>query len=176
MRIEATRLTGCFVIELERRVDERGFFARSFCAEEFARAGLPDSFPQHNISHNARRGTLRGLHFQNAPYEEAKLVRCLRGAIIDVVVDLRSGSATRGEWIKAELSAENGRALFIPEGFAHGFQTLVDDTDVHYLMSIPYVPGHANGVRWDDSAFAIDWPLSHPFLSGRDAGYPDWKP
>lgn len=176
MRIEETSLSGCFILELDRREDERGFFARSFCTSEFAGAGLPHHFPQHNISHNMRRGTLRGMHFQNAPHAEAKVVRCTRGAIVDVVIDLREGSASRGKWIKVELTAETGRALFVPEGFAHGFQTLANDTDVSYLMSVPFTPGHGQGVRWNDPAFGIDWPLPFAFLSERDGAYPDWMP
>ena len=176
MDIRETSLSGCYVIELNRQVDERGFFARSFCGNEFVRAGLPREYPQHNISHNKCRGTLRGMHFQKEPYEEAKVVRCVRGAIVDVAIDLRASSSTRGQWIMTELTSDNGRALYVPKGFAHGFQTLADETDVHYLMSIPYTPGHSNGVRWNDPAFAIDWPVANPILSARDSTYPDWKP
>ncbi len=167
-----TELAGVWRIDLERRADLRGQFARSFCAEEFAAHGLPAGFVQCNISCNARRGTLRGLHWQADPHPEGKLVRCTRGAIFDVAVDLRPGSPTLHRWIGVELSADNGSALFIPPGFAHGFQTLADTTEVFYQMTEPYRPGLSRGARWDDPAFGIQWPLPDPLLSERDLNHP----
>ncbi|MGH8687222.1 MAG: dTDP-4-dehydrorhamnose 3,5-epimerase [Burkholderiales bacterium] len=164
-------LAGAFAIELERLEDERGFFARSFCAEEFRRHGLNPAVAQCNVSWNHNRGTLRGLHYQAAPHEEAKVVRCTRGAIWDVIVDLREESATRLRWHAAELNAANRLALYVPEGFAHGFQTLADDAEVLYQMSVPYQPELARGLRWDDPKLAICWPLPGPTLSERDRSY-----
>lgn len=172
MRFTETALKGAFLVELEPHRDERGFFARTFCAEEFARAGLPTAFPQCNLSANARAGTLRGMHFQGEPAPEGKLVRCSRGAIFDVIVDLRRDSPTHRQWRGFELTAENGSALYIPPGFAHGFQTLVDETDVFYQMTVPYHPAAQGGVRWNDPAFGIGWPLPVSGLSPRDAAYP----
>jgi dTDP-4-dehydrorhamnose 3,5-epimerase len=166
-----TPLAGCHVVDLECLEDERGFFARSFCQDEFRKHGLQPEIAQCNVSWNRRRGTLRGLHFQAAPHEEAKVVRCTRGAIWDVVVDLREGSATRLRWHAVELSAENRRALYVPEGFAHGFQTLADDSEVLYQMSESYYPELARGVRWDDPRLGIKWPLPDPILSARDRSY-----
>ena len=171
MKLSPVSLAGAFVIDLERIEDDRGFFARSFCAEDFRKAGLDPAVAQCNVSFNARRGTLRGLHFQAAPREEAKLVRCTRGAIFDAIVDLRADSPTRRKWFGAELSAANRRALYVPKGFAHGFQTLVDDSEVLYMMSEFHDPGLARGVAWNDPAFAIEWPISNPFISERDRGY-----
>jgi dTDP-4-dehydrorhamnose 3,5-epimerase len=179
MRLQATPLSGALVVEQDRRGDERGFFARTFDAEAFAAAGCDARVAQCNTSYNEHAGTLRGLHFQAAPHGEAKLVRCTRGAIFDVCVDLREGSATRGEWFGAELTADNGRALFIPDGFAHGFQTLADGAEVSYQMSVAYVAEAARGVRWDDPAFGIDWPAPPAggrTISERDATYPSWTP
>lgn len=164
---------------LETIGDERGWFARTFDAEVFAAHGLDPAVVQCNVSYNARAGTLRGMHFQADPHGEDKLVRCQRGALFDVIVDLRADSATRGQWFGVELTPENGRSLFIPKGFAHGFQTLADDTEVHYQMSTPYVPGAGDGVRWDDPAFGIEWPPAPAggrIISERDAAYPDHAP
>jgi len=166
-----TPLAGAYVLELDRLEDERGFFARSFCQEEFRKRGLRAAIAQCNVSWNRRRGTLRGLHFQAAPHEEAKVVRCTSGAIWDVMVDLRESSATRLGWHAVELGAENRRALYLPEGFAHGFQTLADDSEVLYLMSESYYPELARGVRWDDPRLGIKWPLPDPILSQRDRSY-----
>jgi dTDP-4-dehydrorhamnose 3,5-epimerase len=166
-----TPLAGAFVVEVERLGDERGFFARSFCQEEFRKHGLRPAVAQCNVSWNRSRGTLRGLHFQAAPHPEAKVVRCTRGAIWDVAVDLRQDSATHLQWHAVELSAENRRALYVPEGFAHGFQTLADDTEVLYQMSDSYYPDLARGVRWDDPKLGITWPLPDPILSERDRSY-----
>jgi dTDP-4-dehydrorhamnose 3,5-epimerase len=179
VRLRETPVAGVYFAEPERIEDERGFFARTFSAAEFAARGLDTRVEQCSTSFNARRGTLRGLHFQAAPHGEAKLVRCTRGAIFDVAVDLRPDSPSYLRWVGAELSAGNGRALYIPEGCGHGFQTLVDDSEVHYQISTAYVPEAARGVRWDDPAFGIDWPPAPPggrTMSARDAGYPDFTP
>lgn len=172
MRFTPTELSGACLVDLARHEDERGWFARSFCTEEFAAHGLPVSFPQHNVSFNRRRGTIRGLHYQTAPFEEPKVVRCVRGAILDVIVDIRPGSATFRRWISAELDAGNGRALYIPPGFAHGFQTLAYDSEVLYLMGERYAPGHAAGIRYDDPAIGIVWPLPPAVISERDLAFP----
>lgn len=169
-----TALVGAFVIELERREDERGFFARSYCQREFEAHGLDPAVVQCNVSFNRRRGTLRGMHWQEEPHGEAKLVRVTRGALWDAIVDLRPDSPSHCRWVGVELTAENHRALYIPRGFAHGFQTLTDDVEVFYQMSAFYVPEAQRGVRWDDPAFGIEWPILPPFLSVRDATYPDF--
>lgn len=174
-----TPLAGVWVIELDRLSDERGWFARTFDREEFEAHGLNPEVVQTNASFNTARGTLRGMHYQAEPHGESKVVRCVSGAIFDVAVDLRPGSPTRGQWHGVELSAENRRSFYIPAGLAHGFQTLEDDSEVHYLMGSPYVPGSGGGVRWDDPAFRIDWPPAPPggrVISRRDAGYPDFSP
>ena len=176
MIFQSTTLPGAMVVELERREDERGFFARSFCRREFEAHCLEPCVAQCNVSFNRRRGTLRGMHWQAAPHAEAKLVRVTRGALWDVIVDLRPDSPACGRWFGVELNAENRRALYIPQGFAHGFQTLVDDVEVFYQMSTVYVPEAQRGARWDDPAFGIDWPIRPPFLSDRDASYPDFQP
>ena len=165
-------LAGAFVVELERREDDRGFFARSFCQDEFAKHGLNPRVVQCNVSFNAKRGTLRGMHYQAKPHEEAKVVRCTHGAAWDVMVDLRPQSPTFRRWHGVELSAANRRALYIPEGLAHGFQTLTDDAELLYLMSEFYHPECARGVRWNDPAFRIEWPLKDPQMSERDRTFP----
>jgi dTDP-4-dehydrorhamnose 3,5-epimerase len=172
---EETTLSGAFVIDLERREDERGFFARTWCANELREHGLNTRLVQANMSWNPRQGTLRGMHFQHPPHAEAKVVRATRGAIYDVIIDLREGSETYKQWIGVELSADNGRALYVPEGFAHGFQTLAPDVEVHYLVTEFYTPEAEGGVRWDDPAFGIDWPdPANAFLSEKDAAWPDY--
>jgi dTDP-4-dehydrorhamnose 3,5-epimerase len=171
-----TLLPGAFRIDVEPHGDDRGLFARTFCADEFAAHGLPRSFVQCSTSYNARRGTLRGLHWQAAPQEEAKLVRCTRGRAFDVIVDLRPQSPTYRRSASAELSQDNRTAIFAPEGFAHGFQTLEDDTEILYQMTAFYAPELARGARWDDPAFAIAWPLAQPILSPRDASFPPFAP
>jgi dTDP-4-dehydrorhamnose 3,5-epimerase len=176
MRISQTRLSGSFIIDLDRHEDERGYFARTYCRNEFAAAGLPTEFVQQNISHNIKRGTIRGMHLQKSPGQEGKLVRCVHGAIHDVLIDLRPDSLTRGQWIASTLSRENGRAVYIPPGFAHGFQVLEDGSDVLYCMTNFYDPAFASGVRWDDLAFAIPWPIANPSVSGRDRDFPDYHP
>jgi dTDP-4-dehydrorhamnose 3,5-epimerase len=175
MIFHETGLSGAYLVELERRIDERGFFARSWCQREFAERGLNSNLVQCNISFNKERGTLRGLHFQLAPYEEAKLVRCTQGAICDVIVDLRRSSPTFRKHYRAQLDAENRLMLFVPEGFAHGFQTIRDASEVFYQMSEFYVPeAAATGVRWNDPAFGIEWPIANPVMSERDRTYPDF--
>jgi dTDP-4-dehydrorhamnose 3,5-epimerase len=167
-----TKLGGAFIIEPERREDDRGFFARTWCQQEFRARGLSTRLVQCNISFNRNKGTLRGMHYQAAPFEEAKLVRCTGGAIYDVIVDLRPQSGTYKQWIAVELSSENRTMLYIPEGFAHGFQTLVDHTEVFYQMSEFYAPAFARGVRWNDPAFGIQWPPDNQIISSRDQQYP----
>jgi dTDP-4-dehydrorhamnose 3,5-epimerase len=176
MRFDETELAGVFLIELDRIEDARGFFARTYCEREFTAQGLDGRFVQCNLSHNTARGTLRGLHFQREPRPETKLVRCIRGAIYDVVLDLRKDSTTYLRWVAVELSARNSLALYIPAGLAHGFQTLEDDTDVWYQMGEFYTPELAAGVRWNDPAFGIRWPIENPILSGKDRSYPDYIP
>ena len=156
--------------------DDRGLFAYGFRADEFARHGLIPTIAQINLSHTRDRGTLRGMHFQVAPHEEAKTVRCVRGAAYDVIVDLRPGSPTCCRWFGTELTADNRRALYVPPGFAHGFQTLTDDVEVIYLVSAYYAPAHAGGVRWNDPAFRIAWPLDPVKMHERDRTYPDFRP
>jgi dTDP-4-dehydrorhamnose 3,5-epimerase len=171
VRFHPTPLAGAFAVELARVEDDRGFFARSFCVEEFRAHGLNPAVAQCNVSWNRRKGTLRGLHFQARPHEEAKLVRCTRGAVWDVIVDLREDSPTRLRWHAVELSADSRLALYVPEGFAHGFQTLQDDCEVLYQMAVPYRPELARGVPWNDPKLAIAWPLKDPILSERDRSY-----
>lgn len=174
MRFTATAIAGVVVVDLEPRSDARGAFARLHCPEEFAAAGHPFAPSQTSLSRNPAAGTLRGLHYQPAPHAEVKLVRCVRGRIYDVAVDLRPGSPTHRQWTAAELCAETGRALLVPEGVAHGFLTLEPDSDVIYQISPAYQPGHEAGVRWDDPAFAIAWPAVPALISPRDAGYRDY--
>lgn len=169
-----TPLVGAFIIEPERREDERGFFARTWCQREFTAHGLNPRLVQCNISFNKKKGTLRGMHYQAAPYEEAKLVRCTYGAIYDVIVDLRPASPTFKQYFGVTLTAEARNALYIPEGFAHGFLTLADESEIFYQMSEFYAPDYAGGVRWDDPAFGINWPASVQVISERDAAYPDF--
>lgn len=167
-------LPGAFIIDPQRNVDERGHFARTFCADEFSRAGLCDTFRQCSTSFNAVAGTLRGLHWQAAPHGEIKLVRATRGAIFDVIVDMREDSPTLHRWFGTELTADNGRALYIPSGFAHGFQTLADASEVFYQIDRPHEPAAARGARWDDPVLAIAWPAAKlRVISARDRTYPD---
>jgi len=174
MKLLETDLPGVLLIELEPSRDERGSFARTFDADLFAARGLETRFVQHSLSSSTRAGTLRGLHYQAAPGEEVKIVRCTAGSIHDVVVDLRPSSPAFRRSISAELSRENGVAIYVPRGCAHGFLTLADDSDVHYLISAPYDPALARGVRWNDPAFSIRWPSAPEVISPRDASYPDF--
>lgn len=175
MRFSETAIPGAYLVEIEPLGDERGFFARSWCADEFAKHGLNARLEQCNISYNKKRGTLRGMHYQTNPFPEAKLVRCTMGAIYDVILDLRRDSATFRSWEAFELSAANRRMLYIPEGVAHGFQSLLDDSEVFYQMSEFYHPECALGVRWDDPAFAVEWPVPDPVMSERDRSYPMYQ-
>ena len=171
-----TKLSGAFVVEPEKFEDVRGFFARSFSRQEFLDKGLRAEFVESGISFNVRKHTTRGMHYQTEPHEQAKLVRCTRGAIYDVVIDLRPGSPTYKQWIAQELSAENRLMLYIPEGCAHGFQTLADGSEVFYQLSGCYAPGSERGFRWDDPAFAIRWPVTEGIIiNERDRGYPDFE-
>jgi len=174
MKFKPLSLDGAYMIDPEPLVDERGMFARTFCGREFAARGLDSLIAQCSTSYNRRRSTLRGMHYQVAPFAEAKLVRCVRGAIHDVIIDLRPDSATRMRWTAAELSADNRRMLYVPAGFAHGFQTLTDNAEVFYQISERYSPEHARGVRWNDDAFGIRWPLADPIVSNKDSSYPDF--
>jgi dTDP-4-dehydrorhamnose 3,5-epimerase len=169
-----TELAGAYIIDLDRREDNRGFFARTWAQEEFEAHGLNTRVVQANMSYNHTRGTLRGMHYQRAPYAETKLVRCVQGAIYDVIIDLRPESATYKRWIGVELTAQNRRALYIPEGFAHGFQTLTDNSDVTYQVSEFYTPGAEGGIRYTDPAFEIKWPLEVTVISEKDKQWPDF--
>jgi dTDP-4-dehydrorhamnose 3,5-epimerase len=169
-----TRLAGAYIIKPERLEDERGFFARTWCVREFAEHGLNTRLVQCNITFNYKKGTLRGMHYQAAPHEETKLVRCTMGRIYDVIVDIRPDSSTYLQWVGVELSAENRRMLYIPEVFAHGFQTLDDDSEVFYHMSEFYHPECAHGIRWDDPAVGIKWPaVDNRIISSKDQSYED---
>jgi dTDP-4-dehydrorhamnose 3,5-epimerase len=176
MRFVPTALSGAIVVEQERHADERGFFARTWCAEEFARHGLEAALTQCSVSFNHRRGTVRGLHYQAPPYAETKLVRCTRGAVYDVAVDLRPDSPTFRGWIGVELTEDDGRALYVPRGFGHGFYALSDRAEVTYQISAPYHPEAGRGVRWDDPFHGIRWPGSVEVLSRRDGEYADVRP
>jgi dTDP-4-dehydrorhamnose 3,5-epimerase len=171
-----TKLKDAFAIEPEKFDDERGFFARSFSAREFVAHGIEPRLVECNISYNKKRHTIRGMHFQSAPHAQAKLVRCTRGAIFDAVIDLRPDSATFKQWIGEELSEQNRFMLYVPQGFAHGFQTLADDTEVFYQVSDYYAPASASGVRWNDPAFDIHWPATEGVtINERDQTYPDFR-
>jgi dTDP-4-dehydrorhamnose 3,5-epimerase len=176
MIFAATPLQGAWLIDIEPREDERGFFARTWCRQEFAEYGLDPEIAQESISYNRHLGTVRGLHFQQPPYEEIKIVRCVRGAIFDVIVDLRPHASTFLLWQGFELTAGNHRALYIPKGAAHGFQTLTDDAEVTYQMSVVHAPQAAGGYRYDDAAFGIAWPLPVSVISERDLGWPAFRP
>lgn len=174
MRFEDSKLPGVVEIQLERHLDERGFFARTWCQNEFEAHRLNPKLVQCSLSFNQRKGTLRGMHYQAAPYQESKLVRCTRGAIFDVVIDLRPHSPAFKQWMSAVLDAENRNMLYIPEGCAHGFLTLADETEVFYQMSEFYHPESARGVRWNDPAFSIAWPAPAEVMSERDRNYADF--
>jgi len=176
MIFKETRLKGAFIIEIDKFEDKRGFFAHAFSQATFESHGLSSRVVNTNISFNTARGTLRGMHYQVAPYEETKLIRCTRGAIYDVIIDLRRDSPTYRQWIGMELTADNYRLLYVPEQFAHGFQTLEDRTEVTYQVSQVYSPDAARGVRYDDPAFRVTWPLEVEVVSDRDASWPTWSP
>jgi dTDP-4-dehydrorhamnose 3,5-epimerase len=175
MQFVETKLSGAWLIDAEPLQDHRGFFARTFCARELAQHGLETDFVQHSTSYSSAKGTLRGMHYQRAPHTEVKIVRCMKGAIWDVIIDLRPGSPTYRRWEGFELTAENRRQLYVPTGFAHGFQTLCDDTEAGYLISAYYTPSAGCGVRYDDPAFAIAWPLPPGPISATDKGWPDFS-
>jgi dTDP-4-dehydrorhamnose 3,5-epimerase len=170
-----TKLNGAYIIDPEKLEDERGFFARTWCRREFSEHDLNPDLAQCSISFNSKRGTLRGMHYQLPPHEEVKLVRCTRGGIYDVIIDLRPQSPTFKQWFSVELTANNRRMLYVPETFAHGFQTLADDTEVDYYISDFYAPECASGLRWNDPAFGIDWPLEARIISQKDQSYPDFQ-
>ncbi|HZO80957.1 MAG TPA: dTDP-4-dehydrorhamnose 3,5-epimerase [Candidatus Binataceae bacterium] len=174
MEFKETAVAGAFVVAPERLDDERGFFARTFCRREFAQRGLNPQVSQSSVSFNPKRGTLRGLHYQAPPHAECKLVRCTRGAIFDVIIDLRPHSPSYRRWAATELSAQNHRLIYIPEGIAHGFLTLADDCEVFYEISESYHPECTRGVRWNDPAFHVRWPFPPALMSERDRSYPDF--
>lgn len=175
MKFQETKLAGAYIVNLNLLQDDRGFFSRMFCREEFQQHGLVPDVMQGNMSWNKTRGTLRGMHYQHDPYQETKFIRCTRGAIYDVIIDLRKDSTTYQEWIGVELTADNRTALFVPKDFAHGFITLEDNTEVFYLVSQSYQPGSEGGIRWDDPRFNIEWPLTPTCISPKDAAWPDYK-
>ena len=175
MVFKETILKGAYIIELEPTEDERGFFARSFCKKEFEERGLNCNLVQCNISYSKKKGTLRGMHYQAVPCQETKIVSCIRGTIYDVAVDLRLSSPTYCQWFAVELSADNHKMLYIPESFAHGFQTLEDNTEVFYEMAQFYNPESARGLRWDDPVFKIEWPLSVKIISDKDSCYQNFE-
>jgi dTDP-4-dehydrorhamnose 3,5-epimerase len=174
MIFHETSLQDVWLLDLERRGDQRGFFARTMCVDEFAAHGMATEFLQQSLSVSAQRGTLRGMHFQHMPYAEVKLVRCLRGAIVDIIIDLRPESPSFEKWAAFELNEENKRQLYVPKGFAHGFQTLTDDVEISYLITSKYAPAHASGVRYNDPAFNIVWPLPITVMSDKDKNWPVW--
>ncbi len=175
MKFEKTKLEGAYIVDLNLLQDDRGFFSRIFCRKEFEQHGLIPDIMQGNMSWNKTKGTLRGMHYQHDPYQETKFIRCTRGAIYDVIIDLRKDSPTYKQHIGVELTADNRRALFVPKDFAHGFITLQDDTEVFYLVSQSYQPGSEGGIRWDDPQFQIQWPLSPSCISPKDASWPDYN-
>jgi dTDP-4-dehydrorhamnose 3,5-epimerase len=175
--IEETKLKGAFTVEMEPIRDNRGFFARAWCQREFEACGMITHFVQANVTFSPSRGTIRGLHYQVAPHQEIKLVRCTRGATWDVIIDLRPESAAYLQWLAIELTSDNHRMIYIPAGFAHGYQILMDDTEVFYQVGQFYAPGYERGIRWDDPAFGIEWPLTENLiLSEKDKSWPNYSP
>lgn len=176
MIFNPTGLKGAYIIELEKRSDERGFFSRAWCRKEFEKHGLVQLIVQSNLSYSRKKGTLRGMHFQTAPFEETKVVQCVRGALYDVIIDLRPDSETFSEWISIVLNADDHKMIYVPRGFAHGFMTLQDDTEAFYHVSQFYSPGNEGGVRWNDPAFNITWPeFHHLVISDKDRNWPDFN-
>jgi len=175
MEFTETKLKGAFLVRLKKIEDDRGFFARGWCREEFAQHGLNSNMIQLNVGFSHKPGTVRGMHYQDTPHQEAKFVRCTRGAIYDVIIDLRPDSPTRRQWYAVELTADNGTMLYAPEGFAHGYQTLADDSDMYYLTSALYASSSARGVRYNDAAFGIQWPLPVSVVSDPDQKWPDYR-
>ena len=176
MKFTPLSMAGAHLIDLEKRGDDRGFFARFFCEKEFAQHGLVTRFAQINNSLTSKKGTLRGMHYQLPPSAEVKVVRCIRGALFDIILDLRPHSATFGQWFGETLSAENRRMMYVPEGFAHGFLTLEPDTEALYLVSAPYAPEAERGIRYNDPKFGIQWPIAPVELSEKDKAWPDFDP
>jgi dTDP-4-dehydrorhamnose 3,5-epimerase len=176
MKFSAAPLADAWVIDLEPNRDARGFFARTYCEQEFSRHGLNTRWPQTNHSYSAAIGTLRGMHYQRAAHAEVKLVRCLRGKVHDVIVDLRPSSPTRHQWFGIELSADCPRWLYVPKGCAHGFLTLTNDVTIEYMVSTPYAPGAASGFRYNDPHFDVTWPRKIKIISPKDASWPDFDP
>ena len=174
MEFKKTQLADAVIIELKKIHDDRGFFARTWCEKELAKQGISSRLVQANVSFNRLKGTLRGLHLQISPYQEAKFVRCVRGAIYDVIIDLRPSSPSYRQWVAVELTGSNHRMIYVPEGFAHGFQSLEDDTEVQYGVSAAYAPQAERGMRYDDPAFSISWPLAVTSISGKDRSWPDY--
>ena len=174
MIFKETKLPGAYILDLEKHEDDRGFFARTFCRKELESHGLIPDVAQANTSLSKIRGTLRGMHYQKSPYEETKLVRCTRGALYDVIIDLRPDSPAYKQWVGVELTADNYRMLFVPKNFAHGFITLADDTEANYLVSQFYAPGSELGIRWNDPVFDIKWPIDVAVISEKDANWPDF--
>ncbi|MDZ4787299.1 MAG: dTDP-4-dehydrorhamnose 3,5-epimerase [bacterium] len=170
-----TKLEGAYIIDIEKHEDERGIFARTFCVDGFKKHGLESKFVQANLSFNYKKGTLRGMHFQKSPYEEDKLVRCTKGSLFDVIIDLRRDSPTYKQWVGVELTEENRRALFIPKGFAHGYITLEDSTEINYMVTQVYTPDADTGVRYNDQLFAIEWPIEPVVISKKDANHPKFE-
>jgi dTDP-4-dehydrorhamnose 3,5-epimerase len=175
MIFHETKLKGAYVIEIEKLNDHRGFFARSWCQREFETHNLVSRIKQSNVSYNKIKGTLRGMHYQLSPYEETKLVRCTRGAIYDVIIDLRPASPSYSQWIGVELTGENYKMLYVPENFAHGYQTLEDNSEVTYQVTQFYTPGSERGIRWNDPAFSINWPVEVRVISDKDKSWPDYS-
>jgi dTDP-4-dehydrorhamnose 3,5-epimerase len=171
-----TRIPGAWIVDLEPIHDDRGFFAMTWTASEFTKRGLDPSLAQCNLAFNHKKGTLRGMHFQRAPHEQVKVVRCCRGAVLDVIIDLRPESPAFRQWARVELSADNRRMLYIPAGLAHGYITLTDDAEVAYQASTPWAPQSEGGVRWNDPAFGIEWPSPPVVISAKDASWPDFRP
>jgi dTDP-4-dehydrorhamnose 3,5-epimerase len=175
MKFEETTLQGAYIVDLQPFHDERGFFARAYCANEFEALGMVSDVVQANLSTNNVKGTLRGMHYQLDPYQETKFVRCTRGSLYDVIIDLRPASPTYMAWIGVELTADNHRGLFVPRDFAHGFVTLEDHTEAFYMVSQFYTPGAESGIRWNDPAFHIEWPIEPTVISQKDAGWQDYQ-
>ncbi len=176
MIFNKTPLPGAYIIDLEKKGDDRGFFARVFCKQEFKQHELETEFVQINNSLSAKKGTLRGMHYQLDPHAEVKVVRCIKGRLWDVILDIRPNSPTFGQWFGAELSAENRRMMYVPKGFAHGFITLEDDTEAFYLVSAYYAPEFERGIRWNDPKFNIQWPIEPQVISDKDRNHPDFDP
>lgn len=174
MKFTQTKLKGAYLIEIEKLSDDRGFFARSWCQKEFESHGLTSRVVQANVSYNLKKGTLRGMHYQVAPYQESKLIRCTRGAIFDVIIDLRPHAPTYKQWVGVELTADNYTMFFVPEDFAHGFQALADHTEIFYQVSQFYTPGSEKGIRFNDPAFDVQWPLEVSVISDKDRNWPDF--